>query len=81
MSDAAQQLLEEALRLSIEERSKLIEKLIQSVDEEEASLSPEEWERVWTAELMRRNQQIDKGEVELIDGDEALRRVRTSLTK
>ena len=40
MSDAARHLLEEALRLPVEERSRLIEKLIQSVDADEAALSP-----------------------------------------
>ena len=81
MADAARHLLEEALQLSIEERSLLIEKLLESLHDEEQSLSPEEWERVWTEELKRRIREIDNGEVELIDGDEALRSVRSSLKK
>jgi len=79
MSNEARHLLEEALRLPLGERSQLAERLLHSLEDEEAKLAPAEWERLWTDELKRRLHEIDEGRVQLIDGDEALARVRAAL--
>ena len=79
MSDEARHLLEEALRLPLGERSRLAERLLRSLEDEEAQLSPAEWERVWTEEIARRLRDLDEGRVHLLDGDEALVRVRATL--
>jgi putative addiction module component (TIGR02574 family) len=81
MSDEARHLLEEALRLPLEERSQLAEKLLRSLDAEEASLSPADWERMWSDEVARRLREIDGGRTQLIDGDEALARARATLKR
>lgn len=79
MSDDARHLLEEALRLPLGERSQLAERLLRSLEEEEAELSPADWERLWTEELERRLSEIDARSAQLVDGDEALARVRATV--
>ena len=81
MSEQGRNLLEKALRLPLRERSELAAKLLRSLDDEEKELSPEEWERVWSAEIKRRLRDIDEGRTKTIDGDEALRRARQVLKK
>jgi putative addiction module component (TIGR02574 family) len=50
MSEAAKQLLEQAMSLSPEERVRVARQLLSSVDE----LEEDEWERAWLAELDQR---------------------------
>ena len=81
MSEQAQQLLREALRLSTEERAKLASQLLRSLDDEEGdALSPDEWQRVWTAEIEKRLRDVREGNADLIDGDEVLRELRAGLS-
>lgn len=66
-------LLDQALRLSDEERGKLAARLLQSLDpDDDDELSPEQWDGVWSAELDQRVHEVRKGTVELVDGDEML---------
>jgi hypothetical protein len=81
MSGDSRHILEEALRLPIKERSRVAADLLRSLEDEEGDLSPEEWERAWGEEVTRRVRAIDAGEAKLIDGDEALRRVRAKLDR
>ncbi len=66
---------EEALSLSPEERAKLAEKLLLSLD----SLSEGEVEESWLVEAERRARQIDRGEVQPIPAEEVLRKARALL--
>jgi putative addiction module component (TIGR02574 family) len=79
MSEDARHLLEGALRLPLDERSQLAERLLRSLEDEEASLPPEEWERLWSEEITRRLREIDEGRTQLVDGDNALARARAVL--
>ena len=62
----------QALSLSAEERARLARELLDSID----NLTPREIEKLWLEEAERRSQQIDRGEVVLIDGDEVARKAR-----
>jgi putative addiction module component (TIGR02574 family) len=68
---AAKKILDEARALSVEEREEIAHGLLESVAAERDDLSPE-----WREEIARRIKQIERGEVELIDGDEVLRELR-----
>ena len=65
-----------ALQLPPEQRSRLIERLMDSLDGEEDG---GRWidvrvEQAWFAEIQRRSDAVDRGEVTLIDHEEAMAR-------
>lgn len=60
----------EVLSLSIAERSRLLERLISSLD------SDPEIEEAWVAEAGRREAEISDGSVAAVPGDDALARLR-----
>ena len=62
----------EALRLSPEDRAKLAQKLLLSLD----TLSEEEAEQAWLIEADRRARELDRGEVQPISADEVRRKAR-----
>ena len=64
------QLEQEVLKLSAEERARLAERIISSLDNEA------EIERVWLAEVRRRDAELDAGEVAAIPMEDALASVR-----
>lgn len=66
MSLTMEALEAEALRLSAEDRARLVERLIASLDIDPAV------EEAWAAEVERRNAEIESGAVTLISGPEAL---------
>jgi hypothetical protein len=69
-------LLDQAMQLPKAERGKLASRLLQSLDpDDDDELSPEEWNEAWSAELAQRVHEIRTGSVELIDGDEMLRKL------
>jgi len=59
------QVPEEAMQLEPGTRAMIAETLLESLDFEEDS----EVSRAWRAEIQRRCEQVDRGEVELIDSD------------
>jgi putative addiction module component (TIGR02574 family) len=63
----------QALKLSPEERAKLIEVLIASV-EPPMPLHPE-----WEAEIAHRVAELDAGRVELIDGEQVMAELRARI--
>ncbi len=80
MSNQTRQVLEQALRLPQRERATLVAELLRTLDDEgDEGLTQEEWEKAWAAEIDRRVREIREGKAELIDGDQALRRVRAGL--
>ena len=80
MSNQTEQVLQQALRLSQRERAALVAELLRTLDDEgDEGLTQEEWEEAWSAEIDRRVREIREGKAELIDGDEALERVRAGL--
>ena len=62
----------EALRLSPEDRAKLAQKLLLSLD----TLSEEEAEQAWLSEADRRARELDRGEVQPISADDVRRKAR-----
>jgi putative addiction module component (TIGR02574 family) len=70
MASSAIQILEGALRLPQEARAFLAERLLESLDAEPGPPISEDWLR----EIARRCEQIDRGEVALVPGDEVFRR-------
>ena len=65
----------EVLRLPLEERARLAELLLASLEEPPES----EVERIWFAEGRQRAEQIDSGGVQLIPSDEVERKARSLL--
>jgi putative addiction module component (TIGR02574 family) len=77
MSLAIEKVLHEALSLPAEARINLVEKLLESLN----LPTRIEVERLWAGEAERRVSQIDKGEVELIPGEEVFARIREKCNK
>jgi putative addiction module component (TIGR02574 family) len=75
MSDALAELKKKAAQLSDTERAELALSLIESLD---GPADPGVAE-AWRAEIERRITQIDRGEVQLIPGDEVFARLRRRL--
>jgi putative addiction module component (TIGR02574 family) len=70
MTPEVAQLLEKALALSTQERGLVIDRLIESLDEEPAEEGVEE---AWAEEIKSRVEDIRSGKVEMIPGEEVLR--------
>jgi hypothetical protein len=75
MSTTWEQLAEQAMALPTESRARLADRLVESLDLEE--LGPVD--RLWTAEAIRRRDEVRAGRVQTIRGEDALRKVRDSL--
>jgi putative addiction module component (TIGR02574 family) len=75
MSLTAEQIAEAALLLSNEDRARLADRLVESLDPEAGSPI----HQLWAAEAARRLEEVRKGTVKTIPGDEALARVRKAL--
>ena len=76
MSPTLEELMERAIRLPAAEREELVRFLIESLDRVTEDVDEAEIERAWLAEVERRVGEIDRGEVELIPGDEVFARLR-----
>jgi hypothetical protein len=57
----AHAVLEQARRLTAEERLELARELLASVDQDEESATPEEIEAAWADEILRRDEQVLAG--------------------
>lgn len=75
MAMTMEQLAEEALTLSSEQRALLADRLVESLDAAEVNRI----DRLWAAEAKRRRDEVRSGVVQTIPGGEALSRVRRSL--
>ncbi|CAB1074223.1 addiction module antitoxin RelB [Alkalispirochaeta odontotermitis] len=65
----------DALRLPPEDRAKLAQKLLLSLD----TLSEKELEQTWLIEAERRAREIDRGETQPITAEEVRRKARSLL--
>jgi putative addiction module component (TIGR02574 family) len=70
MTPQVSELLEKALTLSTQERGLLIDRLVESLDDEPAE---EGVEAAWDAEIKRRVDDIRSGRVNTIPGEQVLR--------
>jgi len=75
MSDTLTELKQKAAELSDAERADLALSLIESLD----GPADPDVEEAWRIEIERRIGQIDRGEIELIPGDEVFARLRRRL--
>jgi putative addiction module component (TIGR02574 family) len=73
---AIEAVIEQALKLSVEERTERIERLLDSLDE--AAATDPGREAPWTEVLVRRLQEIREGRVETIDAAEAIAQARAA---
>ncbi|WP_447603517.1 addiction module protein [Nitrospira sp. Nam80] len=72
MKPDARKILEEAMRLEPGTRALIAETLLESLDfEEDFEIS-----QAWHDEIRRRIEQIDRGEIELIDSDTVMGELR-----
>lgn len=76
MTDEASRILNAALELPRAERTELAATLADSIGD---GSSPEEAEATWIAEAKRRAVAIDRGELELVDSEEMMARVRARI--
>ena len=72
MTDKTQTILEQAMKLSPNERAEVAEELIASLDE----TTDVDVEKAWQEEIQRRIQQIDSGEVKTIPWEVVQRQMR-----
>ena len=75
MVATVEDLAEQALRLSSDERARLAEILVESL----ASDPPGSIDRLWLAEASRRREDLASGREKGIPGDQALRQVRDAV--
>ena len=66
------QITEEAIKLPPESRALLADKLVQSLELEE----PNEIQQIWSAEAIRRRDEIRSGQVRSIPGEQVIEEVR-----
>ncbi len=65
-----QQLFDEVETLPIELKTKMIDKLLSSINPIKKSIDD-----LWIDEVIKRKNQIDSGEAKLIDGEEVFRKI------
>lgn len=70
MNSRVSELLERALALSLEERGLLIDRLVESLNDEPAE---EGVEKAWAEEIKRRVDEVRSGRVKTIPGEQVLR--------
>jgi len=75
METTIESIVEQAMTLPNESRAQLADLLVQSLDAGELGLL----DRQWSAEAIRRRDEVRSGQVETIPGEEALRKVRESI--
>ena len=73
MSPKFAQVRSEALGLTEEERARLAEDLQESLQRDGW---PEGLHPAWREEIVRRAREVERGEADLVDGEEALQRLR-----
>ena len=79
MARSLKEIEQELLHLPQAERARLAHRLIVSLDED---LPPDEGiEAAWLEEIKRRDAEIERGDVQTIPAEEAMRRVSEALKK
>jgi putative addiction module component (TIGR02574 family) len=75
MSIDPAKLREEALRLPLDARSRLVAELLGSLDDEDEIEDPQAYDAAWSSEIAERLRAIDAGEVQAVPWNEARRRI------
>ena len=79
MSNQARQILEDALRLPVDQRADVAAELLRSLDEVETALPQDEVERRWAEEIARRAERAARGESVGRDANEVLSSLESKL--
>lgn len=74
----AKRILEEALALPEDERRRIARLLLESVPQA-CTETAEAVEDAWIAEAVRRAEEVERGDAEVLDGESALRRLEAKL--
>ncbi len=77
MPSFAEKLAEEAMQLPYDERASLVEKLLKSLNVPTRA----DIDRRWAEEAERRVEEIDRGDVTAIDGEQVFREIRDRFGK
>jgi hypothetical protein len=77
MATSVERLAEQAMKLPGESRARLADLLVESLGAEELGRI----DRLWVAEAKRRRDEARAGNVKVIPGDEARRRVRDAIRR
>ena len=72
MARSLKELVEEALRLPVSSRILLAERLVESVETED----PDEIQALWSAEAIRRRDEIRSGKVQPVSGEGVVEEIR-----
>jgi putative addiction module component (TIGR02574 family) len=72
MSLTLDQITEEAMKLPADSKALLADKLVQSLESEDL----DEIQRLWSAEAIRRRDEIRSGQVQPVPGEQVLEEVR-----
>lgn len=72
MSGQSQALLEQALKLPVNERAELAEQLLRSLD----PVADQDVEAAWQKEIQRRLSEVERGVAEMIPWEEVRERLR-----
>ncbi len=75
MTSVAKKILEDALALPEEERRRLAERLLDTLGADASD------QAAWTAEALRRANEVESGKGELLDLDESLGQLRADLRR
>ena len=73
MLDSFEEILSAALSLTPDERAMLADLLLVSLD----APNQKQIDAAWTEEIERRISEIDEGKVEMIDGELAMKKIRS----
>ncbi|MEK8051342.1 addiction module protein [Ideonella sp. DXS22W] len=76
MPNLVDELSAQAKALPAEDRARLAEELLASLDPQDSAV-----DAAWDEELRRRIDEVERGTVELIPGDQALAQVRRAIGK
>ena len=79
VSNQARQILEEALRLPVDQRADVAAEILRSLDEVESALPQAEVERRWAEEITRRAERAARGESVGRDANEVLNSLESKL--
>jgi putative addiction module component (TIGR02574 family) len=72
-------LIAAAMELPIDERAKLVTRLLDSLDTDSDELSAEAWELAWSAEVERRIEDAERSNESGVDGDVLIARLRARI--
>lgn len=81
MARSIAEIEKELMALPDQERARIAQDLIISLDKNEETLTHEEWEAAWLEEIQRREEEIASGKVKLLDGDQVMAELRARYPK